>query len=218
MRSRGTEGKLTEGWEDVAAPAKPGERRIPATAPPDWCRNLRRVVWLTPRQCSREPAAPLFGGKILSTLDYGVLLLSARVCIDGFRRMMAIAAVVGGWLAVPNDPVSRTQWGFDFRDRGRRRRWWRRRGRRRRIVGAANQNENRHRDKDQPYAGNNSIGGVSRFSQPHGNIAGKIATLSETAHANFRLRNPLHSPSPSSILLIIRKIPEFAGGALIFRR
>jgi len=183
MRSRGREGKLTEGWEGVAASARPGERRIPATAPPDWYRNLRRVVALTPRQCSREQVAPLLGGKILSTLDHGVLLLSARVCIDGFRRMMAITAVVGGWLAVPNDPVPRTQWRFDFRDRGRRRRWWRRRGRRGRIVCAANQGENRHTDKDQTYAGNNSIGGVSRFAEPHGNIAGKIATLSEIADA-----------------------------------
>jgi len=215
MRSRGREGKLTEGWEEVAASARPGERRIPATAPPDCCRNLRRVVALTTRQCSREQAAPLLGGKILSTLDHGVLLLSARVCIDGFRRMMAIAAVVGGWLAVPNDPVPRTQWRFDFRDRGRRRRWWRRRGRRGRIVCAANQDENRHTDKDQPYAGNNSSRGASRFQETNGNVAGKIAMLSEMADA---LWIALHSPSPSSILLIIRKIPEFARRLLIFKR
>jgi hypothetical protein len=158
------------------------------------------------------------GGTILSTLDHGVLLLSAGIRIDGLRRMMAIAAVVGGRLTVPNNPVPRTQWGFGLRNRGRRRRR-RRGGGRGRIVCAANQDENRHTDQDQSYAGSNSIGGVSRFPEPNGHGAGKIATLYEMAGANFRERIPLHFSLPfPAIALIIRKISEFARRLLIFKR
>lgn len=79
---------------------------------------------------------------------------------------------------------------------------------------AANQDENRHTAKDQLYAGNNSSGGASRIPETNDKVAGKIATLSEMADAIWI---PLHSPSPSSILLIIRKIPEFARRLLIFQ-
>jgi hypothetical protein len=82
---------------------------------------------------------------------------------------------------------------------------------------ATKQDKNRYTDKDQPYAGNNSGGGAARFPDTNGNVTGKMATLSEMADANFRLQIPLHSPSPSSILLIIRKIPEFARRLLIFQ-
>jgi len=92
------------------------------------------------------------------------LLRSAS--IDGFCRMMAITTVVGGGLAVANNPVSGAQGGFRFRGCGRRRRWWGRGGRGR-IVCAAKKGETRHAGEDSfPSGRSDSIEWVSRFSKP----------------------------------------------------
>jgi len=220
-----------EGCDGLCPRASPGEKTAPASAAPHRPRKTRRVVPFTRRQCSREPASTNaipqqtqreWWSEILSTFDHGMLLVATLLLsagIDRFCRMMAITTVVGGGLAVANDPVPRAQGGFRFRDCGRRRR--RGRGGRGRIVCAAKKHETRHADQDSFPCGSDSIHRVSGFSKPprdgqtdvdnrgeirfiRSHFERKIALGLPLADPSRRLRIHLHfSLTVSSISLIL---------------